>query len=238
MSLLGCFSKSKEDCKTPCVLEYQADTEDGNPTCVPPVQSLGPPKLSEAELVAIKQILLRLLPEVDSVELTNAFNTLHIPLFTVINKKIRDDVVSISHTTWRESCKRIADQIIKEIDDTHCFSCWESLNDKDSNKVITSMVCCQNVAHKECIEASIRHSGRCPWCSHVFFQQQLPVQQAQQAPQQLDTYIYTIILCIVVSFLLFPNTYAALGKLMVESGEGVVETVERALRKINEEDQL
>lgn len=167
-SLENCFARNESDCTPPCVLEYQADTPNGNPTCVPPATSLRAHRLTDDEVGLIKRIMSNLLPEVTSLALTNAFNTLHEPLHAYIDNKIKTDVETISHTTWGESSKRIAASVLTEIAHTFCFACWGDLNDRDSVEEIHTMECCGNIGHLKCIQASGRMSGgKCPWCDHL-----------------------------------------------------------------------
>lgn len=151
----------------PCVLEYDADAQNGTPVCVPPATFLRSHRLSEREVVLMKQILVRLLPQIDSVALATAFDTLHVPLQAYIHIKIKNEVDEIPHSSWQESCRRIASTTMNEIDHSTCFSCMESVNDTSSTEVLHTMSCCGVIAHLACIQECGRHSNRCPLCREL-----------------------------------------------------------------------
>ncbi len=174
-SLEECYSKNAGDCTAPCVLEYQAGTEGGNPTCVPPVASLNSETLSNDEVILLRRIMVRLLPEeadddnvVNSATLRDAFNTLHAPLYGYLVARIKNDVRTIQHTTWADSCRRISATILSEIGNTQDCFCGEPMNSKQ----VHIMRCCGSVAHLECLQRQrSTHSAnnysrpKCPWCN-------------------------------------------------------------------------
>ena len=227
-----CFSKEVEDCKSPCVLEYQADTEEGNPTCVPPVSSLAQ-TLSANDVEIVKRVLSRLLPSPTSSALSNAFESLHRPLWNYVNLKIKNEIEGLRHTSWAESSKRIAAATMNEILDLDCFACCKNLNEVDS--VVHTMSCCGNIGHRECIRQGRTFSPNCAWCRAYITSSDLVPRSSpprEDFPNQYD-YLFLVI----ISFLMICSFSTAFAdtrvgqdaRLIVDGGEDLFSRIREAL---------
>ena len=162
-----CFGIVKqEDCVAPCVLEYRADAEDEDPVCVPSVNVLNSfPQDGQSAVNLVKDVVRRLLPKEDSEAFTKAFKKLHMPLYEYIDRKLIQEIRSINHATWQESCKKIATRIMNEIDNTECNICWGNLNDNNDKETLALSKCCSNIIHLNCLLLNAERIGRvCPRC--------------------------------------------------------------------------
>lgn len=168
-----CFGIEKpEDCVAPCVLEYRADAEDEDPICVPSVDVLNSfPPDGQRAVNLVKNIVRRLLPKEDSEAFTEAFNKLHIPLYEYMDMKLIQEIRSINHATWQESCKKIATRIMNEINNTECDICRDNLNDNNDRGTLAISKCCSNILHLDCLLDNAERRGRvCPWCAEPMLQ--------------------------------------------------------------------
>lgn len=212
MSLPDCLSKGPENCQAPCVLEYQADTDDGNPTCVLPVRDVA--TLREEDVVAVKRILLRLLPQAEVERLVRAFRILHPHLYAYMNTKLRSEFLLMNHESWLESCKRLAVHIHNEINESICFACYGDLNDRNSREEIHVMACCSNIAHLRCIQEAGRVRPECPWCNNFIghlVPGDLPPDPRLQPGMDNDekVAIFVAVVCAIVVALLFMDEMLA-----------------------------
>lgn len=164
MSIQSCFSRTAENCDSPCVLEYRTDTEDGLPTCVPPSSSLHGLNLSDDDVTIIKQILERLLPETDSADFRKHIQHVHHALGEFVNRKIMNAVRDPRFTSWKDAANKIATEVIMEIEAADCPICYAPLNDIASDETIYTTQCCSNVLHLRCYTIWAESSGECVTC--------------------------------------------------------------------------
>ena len=210
-----CFGIEKpDDCVAPCVLEYRADAEDEDPVCVPSVNVLNSfPPDGQGAVNLVKNIVRRLLPQEDSEAFTEAFKKLHIPLYEYMDRKLNQEIRSINHATWKESCKKIATRIMNEINNTECAICWGNLNDNDDKGTFAFSKCCSNIAHLDCLLLNAERVGQvCPWCAEPMLQikpgtgQELPEPAGVRgvpdpAPENGVSVYKAVIACLVIYLL-------------------------------------
>lgn len=161
-SIEDCASRSEEACTYPCQLEYSADDRPAPPVCVPQVQSLRGTRLVEKELSTVKEILLKILPRLESVNLAEYLSQLRPDMQAYIDRKIADEVTLNQYNTWRELVTRVAATVVEEIS-SGCPCCWEDLNDPNGAPVMTTP-CCGGVMHRNCYDQWVQSRGECMVC--------------------------------------------------------------------------
>lgn len=161
-SIEDCARRSAITCRYPCQLEYSADDRPGPPLCVPQVQSLRGTRLSERELSTVKEILLKILPSLESVNLEEYLRQLRPDMQAYIDRKIANEVTLNQYNTWRELVTRVAATAVAEMSST-CPCCWGGLNDPVGASVMTT-TCCGNVVHRHCYDMWVESRGECMVC--------------------------------------------------------------------------
>lgn len=181
MSFQDCFSKSADTCNAPCVLEYQADTNGGNPTCVPPASLIS--RLSDEDVSILKQVLINLLPDVPSRVFATVIQNVRNDLGEYVEDKVLNAAKTRRYASWKEAVVGISQELIMEIralNNPGCAVCLEPMNDLHSNTTVHTTPC-KHVYHSHCYNyRDLR--GKCPMCNKALPAEPGDIRQRWQTP--------------------------------------------------------
>lgn len=129
MSFASCTGTTRETCRPPCELHFNAGSADA--VCVPPLDALGR-QLSARDLRRIKALLRGAISGPQTGVIDDALRNLHAGMRAFIDDRIKQHTSSQHrHTSsnWEQIATSITNEVLNDIQNTRCPICIEEFDD-------------------------------------------------------------------------------------------------------------